>query len=257
MIPNPRQTALLELLRASGSVTVEGVAEQVGVTLQTVRRDMKLLEQAGLLARFHGGARLHLLALDQGTSSSRAIVFHRAAASWPWRSASSGRSSRSPAGSSTTPTRSGDPARTARRGAGRAGLQAGDIAAIGITNQRETTVLWNRRTGPAGAQRHRLAGPPHRAAVRAAARAGGLVDAGARAHRAGDRPLLLGTKLRWLLDHVNGAHIAAARGELAFGTVDSWLLWKLTGGRVHATDVSNARARCCSTSATTPGTTNC
>ncbi len=58
MIPNPRQTALLELLRATGNVTVEAVAEQVGVTLQTVRRDMKLLEQAGLLARFHGGARL-------------------------------------------------------------------------------------------------------------------------------------------------------------------------------------------------------
>jgi glycerol kinase len=100
-------------------------------------------------------------------------------------------------------------------------------------------VLWNRRTGQ----------PIHHAIVwqdrrteplSAQLRAQGLAEMVQ--HSTGLRidPYFSGTKIRWLLDHVSGAHIAAAHGELAFGTIDSWLLWKLTGGRVHATDVSNA-----------------
>jgi glycerol kinase len=183
----------------------------------------------------------HLLALDQGTSSSRAIVFradgriaalaqrefpqiypqpgwveHDANTIWDTQIA------------------------VAREALAKAGLQAKDIAAIGITNQRETTLLWNRRTGapihhaivwqdrrtePLCAQ---LRGKPE--VLEQVRRATGLVI----------DPYFSGTKIRWLLDHVNGAHVAAAHGELAFGTIDSWLLWKLTGGRVHATDVSNA-----------------
>ncbi len=115
-----------------------------------------------------------------------------------------------------------------------------DIAAVGITNQRETTVLWDRAHGRAGGARHRLAGPAHRrppassCAPRATnpkcrRRTGLLLD-----------PYFSGTKLAWLLDHVPGARARAERGELAFGTVDSWLLFKLSGHRRHVTDVTNA-----------------
>jgi glycerol kinase len=183
----------------------------------------------------------HILALDQGTSSSRAIVFHASGRivaqaqreftqhfpqpAWVEHDADEIWSSQFA---------------VAQEALARAGLGATDIAAIGITNQRETTVLWNRATGqpvhraivwqdrrtePLCAQLRQQEGVPER--VR---RATGLVI----------DPYFSGTKLRWLLDHVNGAHIAAAKGQLAFGTVDSWLLWKLTEGRVHATDVSNA-----------------
>jgi glycerol kinase len=118
------------------------------------------------------------------------------------------------------------------------------LAAIGITNQRETTVVWDRATGePAGPaivwQCRRTAPACDR--LRAAGleptvreRTGLVLDA-----------YFSGTKIAWLLDHVPGARARAARGELAFGTVDSWLLWQLTGGRVHATDVSNASRTLC------------
>jgi len=117
-------------------------------------------------------------------------------------------------------------------------LQASDIAAIGITNQRETTVLWDRATGE----------PLHRAIVwqdrRTAGRCDELRAAGHDALLSARTGLLLdayfsATKLAWLLDHVDGARKRAEAGELAFGTVDSWLLWRLTGG-LHLTDVSNA-----------------
>ena len=128
---------------------------------------------------------------------------------------------------------------TARQALTQAGLQARDIHAIGITNQRETTVLWNRRTGQA--VHHAIVWQDRRAestcaALRADGRAaliqqktGLLIDA-----------YFSGSKLKWLLDNVPGARQQAERGELAFGTIDSWLLWQLTGGAVHATDVSNA-----------------
>ncbi|MBL0122618.1 MAG: glycerol kinase GlpK [Betaproteobacteria bacterium] len=116
---------------------------------------------------------------------------------------------------------------------------APDIVAIGITNQRETTVLWDRATGepvaPAIVWQDRrtatfceaLKTQGHETAVRE--KTGLVIDA-----------YFSGTKLKWLLDHVPHARERAARGELAFGTVDSWLIWNLTSGKVHATDVSNA-----------------
>lgn len=182
----------------------------------------------------------YLLALDQGTSSSRAIVFdpkgrtvsmaqreltqHYPQAGWVEH----------------------DPMEiwatqlaTAREALARVGLVAAQVRAIGITNQRETTVLWNRRTGQ----------PLHRAIVwqdrRTAPECARLQEVGLEPlfmERTGLRldPYFSGTKLAWLLDHVPGARDQAEAGELAFGTVDSWLLWQLTGGQVHATDVSNA-----------------
>jgi len=120
-----------------------------------------------------------------------------------------------------------------------AGLAAADVAAVGITNQRETTVLWDRKTGrpvaPAIVWQDR----------RTAARCDALRQEGREPLFTSRTGLLLdayfsGTKLAWLLEHVPGARERARRGELAFGTIDSWLVWHLSGGRVHATDVSNA-----------------
>lgn len=190
----------------------------------------------------------HLLALDQGTSSSRAIVFDlqgriQAMAQREFRQIypQPGWVEHDPADLWTTQLA------TAQEALAKAGLTAADIAAIGITNQRETTLVWNRKTGEpvynAIVWQDRRAEPAC-AALRAAghepsfrAKTGLIIDA-----------YFSGTKLGWILDHAPGARAAAERGELAFGTVDSWLLWKLTGGgadnarqhAVHATDVSNA-----------------
>jgi glycerol kinase len=126
-----------------------------------------------------------------------------------------------------------------RQAVRRAKLKAKDVAAIGITNQRETTVLWDRRTGR----------PVHRAIVwqdrRTAAMCEELRAAGHEPRVREKTGLLLdpyfsGTKLRWLLDAVRGARARAADGALCFGTIDAWLAWKLTGGAVHATDPTNA-----------------
>lgn len=120
-----------------------------------------------------------------------------------------------------------------------AGRALAEVAAIGITNQRETAVLWDRRNGH----------PLHRAIVwqdrRTADECAKLKSQGREPMIAAATGLLLdpyfsGTKLKWLLDHVPDARLRAARGELAFGTIDSWLLFKLTGGAVHATDATNA-----------------
>ncbi|HJT02722.1 MAG TPA: glycerol kinase GlpK [Pseudonocardiaceae bacterium] len=120
----------------------------------------------------------------------------------------------------------------------RAGLAAGDIAAVGITNQRETTVVWDRRSGE----------PVYRAIVwqdtrtdRLCAELGGSTGAGRYRARTG-LPLstyFAGPKIRWILDHIDGARQRARDGELCFGTIDSWLLWNMTGG-LHVTDVTNA-----------------
>ena len=182
----------------------------------------------------------YLLALDQGTSSSRSIVFdpsgrmiaaaqqeltqiypqpgwveHDALEIWRLQLA------------------------TAREALAKAGITAAQVKAIGITNQRETTVVWNRKTGQ----------PIHHAIVwqdrRAEPTCVELRERGL-ADTIRDKTGLLvdayfsGTKLKWLLDHVPGARAQAANGELAFGTIDSWLIWQLTEGRVHVTDVSNA-----------------
>src|SRR5262249_36517920 len=113
-----------------------------------------------------------------------------------------------------------------------------DIAAIGITNQRETTVLWERKTGKPIARA--IVWQDRRTAERCAAlvaerhqqlvreRTGLVID-----------PYFSATKIAWLLDRVPGARAAAERGELAFGTIDSFILWRLTGGAVHATDATN------------------
>ena len=183
----------------------------------------------------------HLLALDQGTSSSRAIVFH-----------SDGHivamAQREFAQIYPQPGWVEHDANTiwesqlavAREALAKSGLAAKDIAALGITNQRETTLLWNRRTG--APIHHAIVWQDRRteplcAQLRAKE---GLVEMVRRSTGLVIDPYFSGTKIRWLLDHVNGAHVAAAHGELAFGTIDSWLMWKLTSGRVHATDVSNA-----------------
>ena len=182
----------------------------------------------------------YLLALDQGTSSSRSIVFDvqgrivaMAQQELPQIFPKPGWVEHDPM------VIWRDQLATARQALAKAGLQARDIHAIGITNQRETTVLWNRRTGQA--VHHAIVWQDRRAestcaALRADGRAaliqqktGLLIDA-----------YFSGSKLKWLLDNVPGARQQAERGELAFGTIDSWLLWQLTGGAVHATDVSNA-----------------
>ena len=185
-------------------------------------------------------AKDHLLALDQGTSSSRAIVFHRdghivAMAQREFRQIYPQPGWVEHDANEIWATQQA----VALEALFKAQLKATDIAAIGITNQRETTVLWNRRTGQPVA--NAIVWQDRRtAAFCEQLRAQGL-EAQVQ-HATGLRidPYFSGTKLRWLLDHVSGAHLAAAQGELAFGTVDTWLLWKLTGGHVHATDVSNA-----------------
>jgi glycerol kinase len=120
-----------------------------------------------------------------------------------------------------------------------AGIPASDIAAIGITNQRETTVVWDRATGR----------PIHNAIVWQCRRTAGLVDRlvaeGFTEHIRAVTGLwpdayFSATKIAWLLDRVEGARERAERGELLFGTVDTWLVWKLTGGRAHVTDYTNA-----------------
>ncbi|MBP6898648.1 MAG: glycerol kinase GlpK [Burkholderiaceae bacterium] len=181
-----------------------------------------------------------ILALDQGTSSSRSIVFDDQGQVVAMAQREFRQIYPQPGWVEHDPEEIwASQLATAQQALARAGLSARDIAAIGITNQRETTVVWNRRTGrpiynaivwqdrrgePLCAQ---LREHGHAEAIRAST--GLVVDA-----------YFSATKIRWILDHVNGAHIDAAHGELAFGTIDSWLLWKLTGGHVHATDVSNA-----------------
>ena len=182
----------------------------------------------------------HILAIDQGTTSSRAIVFD--AQLRPVASARQELTQHYPQPGWVEH----DPdeiwqttVATARDALARSGLSPRDIAGIGITNQRETTVVWDRATGK----------PIDRAIVwqdrRSADTCRRLKDAGHEPMIAAKTGLLLdpyfsATKIAWMLDKVPEARARAMRGELAFGTVDSWLLWRLTGGRVHATDATNA-----------------
>jgi|SRR6266581_302359 len=182
----------------------------------------------------------YVLALDQGTSSSRAMLFD------------AGGNIRGQA-QQEFPQHFPQPAwvehdaeeiwtsqlAVARAAIAAAGIAAAQVAAVGIANQRETTVLWERATGrpvaPAIVWQDRrtaaacdaLRAAGHEAMI--AARTGLVLDA-----------YFSATKLAWLLDHVPNARARAARGELAFGTIDSWLAWKLSGGRLHVTDASNA-----------------
>jgi glycerol kinase len=182
----------------------------------------------------------HVLALDQGTSSSRSIVFDEAGRIVAMAQREFRQIFPQPGWVEHDPNEIwSTQLATAREAIAKAGLEAADIHAIGITNQRETTVLWNRRTGQ----------PVHNAIVWqdrrgeplcAQLRAAGMQAPIQRSTGLRIDAYFSGTKLRWLLDHVPGAHIAATEGELAFGTIDSWLLWNLSGGALHATDVSNA-----------------
>ncbi|CAM3422840.1 glycerol kinase GlpK [Polaromonas hydrogenivorans] len=182
----------------------------------------------------------YLLALDQGTSSSRSIVFDAEGRVVALAQRELPQIYPRPGWVEHDPMEiwRGQLA-TARQALASAGLAAGDIRAMGITNQRETTLLWNRRTGQ----------PVHHAIVwqdrRAESTCAQLRKQGHEALIQSRTGLLIdayfsGTKLKWLLDNVPGARAQAERGELAFGTIDSWLIWQLTGGAVHATDVSNA-----------------
>ncbi|WP_018905929.1 glycerol kinase GlpK [Variovorax paradoxus] len=182
----------------------------------------------------------YLLALDQGTSSSRSIVFDREGRIVAIAQKELTQIYPRPGWVEHDPMEIWhSQLATARDVLAKAELQPADIHAIGITNQRETTLLWNRKTGQ----------PVHHAIVwqdrRAEPMCAQLRDQGMAATIQEKTGLVIdayfsGTKLRWLLDNVPGARAQAERGELAFGTVDSWLMWQLTGGKVHVTDVSNA-----------------
>jgi len=182
----------------------------------------------------------YLLALDQGTSSSRSIVFNAEGAIVAMAQQEITQIYPHPGWVEHDPLEIWrTQLATAREVLLKAGISARQVRAVGITNQRETTVVWNRTTGKpiynAIVWQDRRAEPSCVAlrerglapAIRQ--KTGLLVDA-----------YFSGTKLQWILDNVPGARAQAANGELAFGTVDSWLMWQLTGGAVHATDVSNA-----------------
>jgi glycerol kinase len=181
-----------------------------------------------------------VLAIDQGTTSSRAIVFRSdisiaavAQQEFPQHFPASGWVEHEPEDIWTSTVM------TCRDALEKAGLQAKDIAAIGITNQRETTVVWDRATGSAVHRAivwqdrrtadicARMKSEGHEPAI--SAKTGLIID-----------PYFSGTKVAWILDQVPGARERAMRGELLFGTVDCYLLWRLTGGKVHATDATNA-----------------
>ncbi len=181
-----------------------------------------------------------ILALDQGTTSSRAILFRpdltvaaQAQREFPQHFPAPGWVEHEPEDLWSTIVA------TARDAIAKAGTDASGIAAIGITNQRETVLVWDRITGETLGRAivwqdrrtaeacARLKREGHEALIRE--RTGLIVD-----------PYFSGTKLAWLLDTVPGARARAARGELLFGTVDCWLIWRLTGGAVHATDATNA-----------------
>lgn len=181
-----------------------------------------------------------LLALDQGTSSSRSIVFDETGRQVAIAQREFRQSYPQPGWVEHDPLEIWNTQlETAREAIAQAGCAAKDIAALGITNQRETTLLWDRGSGeplhPAIVWQDRRTEP-----LCAELRARGLAPLFREKTGLVIDAYFSGTKLKWLLDHVPGARAAAGRGELAFGTVDSWLLWKLTGGATHATDVSNA-----------------
>ena len=186
----------------------------------------------------------YVLAIDQGTTSSRALLFAEdfclaalAQEEFPQHYPASGWVEHDPEDIWRTTLA------TARAALAQAGAIASDVVAIGISNQRETSVLWERATGRAIHnaivwQDRRTADACHALATAGAeetviAKTGLRVD-----------PYFSATKIAWILDHVEGGRARAERGELAFGTIDSFLLWRLTGGRMHLTDATNASRTC-------------
>lgn len=182
----------------------------------------------------------HILALDQGTTSSRSIVFDADARPLAAAQREFAQSYPRPGWVEHDPMEIwSSQAATMAEALARAGLDAGAIAAVGLTNQRETTLVWERASGR----------PIYPAIVwqdrRTADECARLRREGAEpwvARKTGLRldPYFSATKLAWILREVAGARAAAERGALCFGTVDTWLLWQLTGGRIHATDATNA-----------------
>ena len=190
-------------------------------------------------------ARRHVLALDQGTTGSTALVVDpdgavrgRGYAELPQRFPRPGWVEHDPEEIWQTTCQA------LERALGAARVSAAEVVTVGITNQRETAILWERASGR----------PVHNAIVWQCRRTAALCEAlkadGAEPEFREKTGLVLdsyfsGTKIRWLLDEVPGARARAERGELAFGTVDTWLLWRLSGGAVHATDPSNASRTLC------------
>jgi len=185
-------------------------------------------------------AKTHILVVDQGTTSTRSILFDGAARRVGIAQAEFAQHYPAPGWVEHDPEDIWrDVLATARQAIGQSGVAPDAIAAIGITNQRETAVVWDRATGA----------PIHRAIVwqdrRGAERCQQLKAEGAEALVRARTGLLIdpyfsATKVAWILDQVGGARARAERGELAFGTIDAFLLWRLTGGAVHATDITNA-----------------
>jgi glycerol kinase len=182
----------------------------------------------------------YILAIDQGTTSSRAIVFNRTGEIVSMAQKEFDQHYPQPGWVEHDPIDIWSSQSTVTAEAvSHANLDSGDIAAVGITNQRETTVVWDRRTGkpvhPAIVWQDRRTAPLCRQLKEQGAealireRTGLLLD-----------PYFSGTKLAWILDNVADARQRAENGDLLFGTIDSWLIWKFTGGRAHVTDVTNA-----------------
>ena len=185
-------------------------------------------------------SRRFLMALDQGTTGTTCLLFdldlrvvgrayQEVRCTFPH-----------PGWVSQAPEELWASSQVAMRGALRhAGVEASEVAALGLTNQRETTILWDRATGR----------PIHDAVVWQCRRSAeivrewtgrGLTERIQRSTGLVPDAYFSASKIRWILDQVPGAEERARRGELAFGTVDCWILWNLTGGRVHATEASNA-----------------
>jgi glycerol kinase len=232
------------------------LATDLASRVQSERRDME-----GGMGEGLGATGKVVLALDTGTTSGRALVIDASGTVLA--------SAQQEVGLSTPESGWVEQdaeelwqaqLATARAALEKAGVPAAEVAGLGIANQRETTIVWDRATSEAVApaivwQDRRTAGfceDLRLAGVEAQVRrkTGLLLD-----------PYFSGTKLRWLLDNVPGVRERAEAGELAFGTVDSWMAWRLSGGRRHVTDATNAsrtscwrcsgcRARCCPRSAT-------
>lgn len=182
----------------------------------------------------------YILAFDAGTTSSRAIVFDRKGIIWSVAQKEFTQLFPKEGWVEHDPQEIwSSQIAVAAEAISKIGINGSDIAAIGITNQRETTIVWDRRTGE----------PVYNAIVWQDRRTSEYCD---RLKNTGHLPVIKdktgliidayfsATKVKWILDNVEGAREKAGRGELAFGTVDSWLVWKLTQGEVHVTDVSNA-----------------
>ncbi|WP_410514771.1 glycerol kinase GlpK [Paenibacillus sp. BR2-3] len=182
----------------------------------------------------------YILALDQGTTSSRAILFDREARMISQGQYDISQSFPRPGWVEHDPEQIWETQLAAARDAiERSNIQPNQIAAIGITNQRETALVWDKATGK----------PIYPAIVWQDRRTAGLCEVlkgkGLKEEIASKTGLVIdayfsATKISWILDHVEGARERAEKGELLAGTIDSWLIWKLTGGEIHATDVTNA-----------------